>query len=129
MKARAAHAALPAQDMERAKKFYGEALGLTASVEQPEGVMYEVGNTRILVFPSSGRPSGQHTQTAFEVEDIEAAVADLKSRGVVFEEYDAPGLQTVDSVATTGPVKGAWFKDTEGNLLGLVQFPEGYASS
>ena len=127
MKARAVHAALPAQDLERAKRFYGEMLGLTPTAEQPDGVFYEVGRTRLLLFPSSGRPSGQHTQVGFDVEDIEATVADLKSRGVVFEEYDLPGMKTINSVATTGAVKGAWFKDTEGNLLGVAQLPEAYA--
>ena len=58
----------------------------------------------------------------FTVDDIESAVAELKSRGVVFEEYDFPALKTVGSVATTGPIRAAWFKDSEGNLLGLAQF-------
>jgi predicted enzyme related to lactoylglutathione lyase len=62
-----------------------------------------------------------HTVAAFNVDDVEAVVKELKSKGVVFEEYDMPGLRTVNSIATVGSMKGAWFKDTEGNILGLSQ--------
>jgi len=117
------HAALPASDLERAKRFYAEKLGLTPQSEMPGGVFYECGaGTRFLVYPSGGTASGTHTQLGWAVGDIEAEVADLKSRGVVFEEYDTPYLKTVNSIASPGPVKSAWFKDSEGNLLGLVQF-------
>ena len=122
MKLNAVHTTLPVADLDRAKKFYREKLGLSPSTEEPGGVFYEVGPTRFLVFPAGGRASGEHTQMGFTVDDIDSAVAELKSRGVVFEEYDFPGLKTVDSVATTGPIRAAWFKDSEGNLLGLVQF-------
>jgi hypothetical protein len=82
------------------------------------------------LFASSGRPSGNHTQLGWEVEDIEATVADLRARGVVFEEYDLPGLKTVDGIAQVEgnyPSRGgrgeraAWFRDSEGNLLGIGQ--------
>jgi catechol 2,3-dioxygenase-like lactoylglutathione lyase family enzyme len=122
MKLNAVHTTLPVADLDRAKKFYREKLGLSPSTEEPGGVFYEVGPTRFLVFPAGGRASGEHTQMGFTVDDIESAVAELKSRAVVFEEYDFPGLKTVGSVATTGPIRAAWFKDSEGNLLGLVQF-------
>jgi catechol 2,3-dioxygenase-like lactoylglutathione lyase family enzyme len=122
MKLNAVHATLPVADLDRAKKFYREKLGLSPSIEGAGGAFYDVGSTRFLVFPAGGRASGEHTQMGFTVDDVESAVADLKSRGVVFEEYDLPGFKTVGSVATTGPVKAAWFKDSEGNLLGLIQF-------
>jgi predicted enzyme related to lactoylglutathione lyase len=122
MIANAVYATLPAADLERAKGFYGEKLGLVPSSEQPGGIFYEVGSTRFLVFPTGGRASGQHTQMGFTVDDIDATVSELKSRGVVFEEYDFPGLKTLNSVATTGPIKAAWFRDSEGNLLGIAQF-------
>ena len=70
---------------------------------------------------SSGRPSGQHTQMAWFVSDIAATVAELKRRGVRFEEYDFPGLKTIDGVADLGYEKSAWFRDSEGNLLALGQ--------
>jgi catechol 2,3-dioxygenase-like lactoylglutathione lyase family enzyme len=122
MIAKAVHTTLPAADLERAKRFYGDKLGLIPSSEQPAGIFYEVGSTRFLVFPTGGRASGEHTQMGFTVDDIDAAVSELKSRGVTFEEYDFPGMKTVNSVATTGPIKAAWFRDSEGNLIGIVQF-------
>jgi catechol 2,3-dioxygenase-like lactoylglutathione lyase family enzyme len=116
------HATLPATDMERAKLFYTEKLGLTAESEAPEGVFYRSGDTRFLVFPSGGTVSGAHTQLSWTVDDIEAEVAALKARGVTFEEYDMSSLKTINSVALLGPVKIAWMKDSEGNLLSVAQF-------
>jgi catechol 2,3-dioxygenase-like lactoylglutathione lyase family enzyme len=120
------HTTLPAADLARARAWYAEKLGLTPVDEQPAGLFYEcAGGTRFLLFPSSGRPSGSHTQIGFSVADIVAEVRDLRARGVVFEEYDFPGLKTVDGIADTGPVRSAWFKDSEGNLAGIVQLPAG----
>src|SRR6476659_7407899 len=99
------HATLPATDLERAKRFYTEKLGLTAESEAPEGVYYRSGDTHFLGFPSGGAASGTHTQLSWTVDDIETEVAALKARGVVFEEYDIPSLKTINSVASMGPVK------------------------
>jgi catechol 2,3-dioxygenase-like lactoylglutathione lyase family enzyme len=121
---------LPAQDLDRARAFYADRLGLEPVDERPGGLLYRVGGTEFALFLSAGRPSGEHTQMGFEVEDIEATVAELKSRGVVFEEYDAPGLRTRDGIADIEgnyPSKGArgerggWFRDSEGNVLGVGQ--------
>ena len=115
-------AAIPASDLDRARGFYSEKLGLTPAREGPDGLMYECADrSRFLLFQSRGKASGDHTQMGWEVADVEAEVADLKSRGVVFEEYDLPGIKTVDGIATVGDSKGAWFKDSEGNLLSLIQ--------
>ncbi len=67
------------------------------------------------------KPAG-HTQMSFVVEDLSAEVKELKSRGVLFEEYDSPNLKTIDSIADRGPLKAAWFKDTEGNMIGVIQW-------
>jgi predicted enzyme related to lactoylglutathione lyase len=116
---------LPAADLERAKRFYAEKVGLTPESEFPGGLLYRCGkDTRFAVFLSQGEASGTHTQAMWLVEDVESAVAALKARGVVFEEYDLPSLSTVNSIATVGPIKGAWFKDSEGNLLSLGQFDQ-----
>ena len=116
------HTALPAADLERARHFYAEKLGLTPQSEGPEGLLYRCGErTQLLLFPSQGTASGTHTQAGWTVDDIEEEVAGLKARGVVFEEYDTPSLKTIQSVARTGPAKAAWFKDSEGNLLVLLQ--------
>jgi predicted enzyme related to lactoylglutathione lyase len=120
------HTPLPATDLERAKRFYAEKLGLTPEREVPDvrdGLFYRCGGgTRFLLFPSEHAASGTHTQMTWNTHDIEADVARLKARGVVFEEYDTPDLKTVNGVATIGQSKGAWFKDSEGNLLALGQF-------
>ena len=116
------HATLPATDLERAKRFYTEKLGLTAESEAPEGVFFRSGDTRFLVFPSGGTASGTHTQLSWTVDDIQSEVTALKARGVNFEEYDMPSLKTINGVALMGPVKIAWMKDSEGNLLSIAQF-------
>jgi len=79
--------------------------------------------TRFVLFPSSGAASGTHTQLGFAVADIEAEVGELTARGVVFEVYDLPGFKTVDGIATVGQVRSAFFRDSEGNLVGLAQLP------
>jgi catechol 2,3-dioxygenase-like lactoylglutathione lyase family enzyme len=120
MKARAA-ATLPAQDLERAKRWYQEKLGFTPFEGDDQlGFDYRLaGGTAFLLFRSTGKPSGTHTQMGLEVEDVEATVRELRGRGVRFEEYDLPGLKTVDGIATVAGEKTAWFKDSEGNLIGL----------
>src|ERR671919_2285703 len=87
---------LPAQDLERARRFYSEKLGLEPVEERPGGLRYRCRSGEFALFASAGRPSGDHTQMGWEVDDIEATVADLRSRGLVFEEYDLPGFTTVD---------------------------------
>jgi catechol 2,3-dioxygenase-like lactoylglutathione lyase family enzyme len=112
---------LPAQDLERAQAFYRDNLGLTPAQDMEGGVMYQLaGGTGFVLFLSSGKPSGTHTQLGFEVEDVVQAAKDLKAKGVRLEEYDTPTLKTVDGIADFGGFKGAWFKDSEGNLIGLA---------
>jgi catechol 2,3-dioxygenase-like lactoylglutathione lyase family enzyme len=120
---------LPAQDLDRARAWYRDRLGLVPSETREGGLLYRMANGEFALFASSGAPSGEHTQMGFEVDDIRAAVAELKARGVVFEEVEIPGLPMVDSVVEIPgnyPSKGrgefgAWFRDSEGNLLGLGQ--------
>jgi catechol 2,3-dioxygenase-like lactoylglutathione lyase family enzyme len=120
---------LPAQDLERARAFYSEKLGLEPVEERPGGLRYTFASGEFALFASAGGPSGDHTQMGWEVDDIDATVAELSSRGVVFEEYDFPGFETVDGIATIDgnyPSKGTgeravWFRDSEGNLLGIGQ--------
>jgi predicted enzyme related to lactoylglutathione lyase len=115
-------AALPAQDYDRAVRFYKEKLDLTPSEEGPDGATFRcAGGTSLLVFPSMGEASGTHTQAGFEVSDLSAEVSDLKANGVTFLEYDTPELKTVDGIAELGEEKGAWFKDSEGNIIALFQ--------
>lgn len=116
------HATLPAADLERARGFYEATLGFAPASIAPGGVFYEAGDgARFLVYPTAGRASGSHTQMGFNVADITLEVAGLKAKGVVFETYDFPGFDATTSIARTGPARSAWFRDTEGNLLGIVQ--------
>jgi catechol 2,3-dioxygenase-like lactoylglutathione lyase family enzyme len=116
------HAALPAADLDRARRFYEDTLGLVPAEVAAGGVLYGTAEgTRFLVFPSAGRASGTHTQIGFTVADIEAEVADLRRRGVTFESYAMPQFDAATSIATFPGSRSAWFRDTEGNLLGIVQ--------
>jgi catechol 2,3-dioxygenase-like lactoylglutathione lyase family enzyme len=121
---------LPVQDLDRARRFYAEKLGLEPVEERPGGLLYRCGGIEFALFQSAGEPSGAHTQMGWEVEDIDAVVKELRERGVVFEEYDFPGLTTVEGIAEVEgnyPSKGgkgeraAWFRDSEGNMLGMGQ--------
>ena len=124
------HTTLPVEDLERARRFYSEKLGLEPTEERPGGLRYEVAGGDFSLFESAGASSGEFTQMSWEVDDIEATVAELRARGVVFEEVDLPGLKTVDGIAEVEgnyPSKGgigeraAWFRDSEGNVLGIGQ--------
>ncbi len=117
---------LPAQDLDRARTWYAEKLGLTPTEERPGGLLYRCGdNTKFALFASGGEPSGSHTQMAFTVDDLPAVMAELRGRGVVFEEYDytVDGIADIDGnypSAGTGE-RGAWFFDSEGNMIGIGQ--------
>ena len=120
------NASLPAKDLARARAFYADKLGLMPVREGPEGLasflFYEVAEgDRFLIYQTAGTPSGQHTQMGFQVDDLAGEVKDLRARGVVFEQYDSPGLKTVDGIAEAGGAKSAWFKDSEGNMIAVVQ--------
>jgi catechol 2,3-dioxygenase-like lactoylglutathione lyase family enzyme len=121
---------LPTQDLDRARRFYAEKLGLEPADERPGGLLYRCAGGEFSLFGSAGAAPGTFTQMAFEVDDLEATVAALKERGVVFEEVDLPGLRTVNGIADIAgnyPIKGAageraaWFRDSEGNMLGISQ--------
>jgi len=120
---------LPAQDLDRAVTWYRDKLSLEPVETRPGGSRYEVGGSTFVLFASAGRPSGDHTQMAFDVVDIEDAVRELRLRGVEFDDVDAPGMRTVEKIADIDgnyPSKGtaergAWFRDSEGNLIGIGQ--------
>jgi predicted enzyme related to lactoylglutathione lyase len=121
LKVRRVGAAMPAQDIQRARQFYEQKLGFKPVQEGADGgVLYMFGETGFMVFPSMGKASGDHTQMAFDVDDIEEAVRDLKRAGVQPEEYDMPGFKTSNGIIERPDgEKSAWFKDSEGNLIGL----------
>jgi predicted enzyme related to lactoylglutathione lyase len=113
---------IPVQDVARARKFYEEKVGLTPKEEYAGGVIYECGNgSWVFMYPSAGAGTNKASTAFWEVDDVAAEVAELKARGVVFEDYDMPGIKTVNGIATGGGAKTAWFKDTEGNILAVSQ--------
>jgi catechol 2,3-dioxygenase-like lactoylglutathione lyase family enzyme len=116
-----AHATIAVTDIDRAKKFYGEILGFKVQDDRSDGVTYQTGNGWFLVYPSQFAGTNKATYMSFEVKNLEAAVKELRDRGIVFEEYDMPGLKTVDGIAEIQGVKGAWFKDPDGNILSVGQ--------
>ena len=121
---------LPAQNLERARDFYAAKLGLEPVDERPGGLLYRCAAGEFALFSSVGASAGTFTQMAFEVEDLDATVEKLRRSGVQFEEFDLPGLETVDGITevagnypskhSTGE-RAAWFRDSEGNLLGIGQ--------
>ena len=115
----AARATIAVSDLDRARRFYEDTLGLKTKDERADGVTYEVGDTWFLVYPSQFAGTAKSTYMALEVADVETAVKELRDRGIVFEEYDMPGLKTVDGIAEFDGVKGAWFKDPDGNLISV----------
>lgn len=111
------YAKLPAQDLERARRFYAERLGIEPFAESDGHLYYAVGDTRFMVFRSTGRPSGTHDQLGFVVTNLRDRVDELSRRGIVFDDNDL----TVDHIADFGAVRAAWFNDSEGNLLNLIE--------
>ncbi|MEV7281660.1 VOC family protein [Streptomyces sp. NPDC093111] len=114
-------AIIPVNDMARAKRFYSKTLGLTLIKESPEDVMYETGGSMIGLYETPYGGQAQHTLASWKVADLDAEMKELRSKGVAFEDYDLPGLKTVDGVVESDDMRGAWFKDSEGNILCVLQ--------
>ena len=118
------HTTIPAADLDRAIAWYEQKLGFKPAQRMPTGAMFEAADgTYFVLYPQPLAGQAPQTVMGFSTADIEREVRDLKARGVVFEDYDLPTLKTVNSIAEMGPVRGAWFKDSEGNILAVVQFP------
>jgi catechol 2,3-dioxygenase-like lactoylglutathione lyase family enzyme len=119
------HAMVAVKDLDRAKEFYSGRLGLVPHEERPgAGIRYETrGGTWFLVYKSQFAGTAQSTSIRFEVDDIYATVRELREHGIVFEEYDLPGVKTVDGIAQhASGARGAWFKDPDGNILQIGQY-------
>ena len=113
---------IPVSDVARARRFYEQKVGLKPKEEYAGGVIYECGKgSWVFMYPSAGAGTSKASTAFWSVEDVAAEVRELKSRGVVFEEYDMHGIKTVNSIATAGGAKTAWFKDSEGNILAISQ--------
>lgn len=110
---------LPAEDLRRARSYYEDKLGLETELraDMPESLFVHAGNGTLIMLYERGRTKADNTALTFEVDDLEGTVSELRSNGVQFEEYDFPGLKTVNSIAARDADKAAWFKDSEGNTL------------
>lgn len=118
---RAVTAMLPAKDLERAKAWYAEKLGLRPAEINEYGARYKLAGANVFLYPTEFAGTAKHTLYSFACTDLLADMAAMRTKGVVFEEYDLPGLKTEDGVVTFGTVKNAWAKDSEGNILGFVE--------
>lgn len=114
-------AILPVKDLNRARDFYENTLGLQAEGMRADGkfLLRCGGGARIALFPKPDGTKAEHTAMSFLVDDIVAEIRELKHRGVQFHDYELPGLMTFQHVCVLGSEKAAWFNDTEGNVLCL----------
>jgi catechol 2,3-dioxygenase-like lactoylglutathione lyase family enzyme len=109
-------------DLDRAKKFYEETLGLAVDNEWgDEGVTLKSGDTLVNVYRSEFAGTNKATALNFDVDDLEAEVTELKSKGIMFEHYDLPGLEQRGDLYVAEGMKTAWFKDPDGNILSLIE--------
>ena len=115
------YAYIPAKDVARARRFYEEKIGFKPKQELPDGVVYEFAKgTACFLYLTPNAGTSQASQAFWQVEDIEREVAELKSRGVVFEDYDMQG-KDAKGIVNAGGAKAAWFKDSEGNIMAVIQ--------
>lgn len=113
---------IPATDIARARRFYEDKLGFKPGDVSPAGVMYKVQNSGMYLYTSTFAGTNKATAAGFNVKDLAAIVAELKGKGIAFEEYDMGGdYKTSNGIMKTPDGLAAWFKDTEGNIIGLFQ--------
>ena len=116
------YAYIPAKDLARARRFYEEKVGLEPQQETNGGVVYAfAGGTACFLYPTPNAGTSRASQAFWSVADVDCEIAALKARGVVFEDYDMPGTKSASGAITAGGAKAAWFKDSEGNIMALIQ--------
>jgi len=113
---------IPAKDVARARAFYEGKLGFRPDSEQDGGVTYKFANgTACFLYPTPNAGTSKASQAFWQVDDVDREIEELKARGVKFEDYDMPGEKSPSGAITAGGAKAAWFRDTEGNILALIQ--------
>jgi predicted enzyme related to lactoylglutathione lyase len=116
------YAYIPARDLARARQFYETQLGLRPAQAHNGGVVYEFGKgTACFLYPTPNAGTSQASQAFWSVSDVDGLIRALKARGVVFEDYDMPGEKSAEGAITAGGAKAAWFRDSEGNILALIE--------
>lgn len=127
IKIRSIYPALPAADLERAKRWYEGTLGLRPIRESEQGALYEWGDGQLLVFPSAAAGTNKATAATLAVDDARRTADELRNAGIKLEKYDIPGVTWDGDLAkmpeSDGEILGGWFKDSEGNILGFGEFP------
>lgn len=122
LKDRDSSAIVAVSDIDRARAFYRDTLGLTLEDETMGALSFRTGATRLTVYPSEYAGTNRANAVTFAMQgDLVETVQALKARGVVFEHYDLPGLTLNGDVHEAGPVKLVWFKDPDGNLIHLLE--------
>jgi catechol 2,3-dioxygenase-like lactoylglutathione lyase family enzyme len=117
---------IPAADLARARRFYEGTLGFKPSKIASDGVMYNANGSVLFLYPSASAGTNKATAVSFDVDNLSAIVKELRGKGVKFEEYNMPALKTHDGIAEFDGGKGAWFKDSEGNIVALAQLSQTY---
>lgn len=116
------YAYIPATDVVRARKFYEQTLGFKPKQETAGGVVYEfAAGTACFLYPTPNAGTSMASQAFWQVADVEREVAELRARGVEIEHYDTPGQESRNGILTAGGAKAAWFKDSEGNIMAIIQ--------
>ena len=116
------YAYIPARDVARARRFYEEKLGLKPKQEAAGGVIYEFARgTACFLYPTPNAGTSRASQAFWQVDDIEREVEELERRGVKFEEYEMPDMKRDGRIYSGGGARAAWFKDSEGNILAIIQ--------
>lgn len=116
------YAVLPCSDPERARTWYHDKLGMVPDKDEYGSLWYEcAGGTWMIVTPSRYAGTAQNTAAGWQVSEIEALMDKLRGSGVAFEDYDLPEFKTVNGLFAMGPIKAAWFKDSEGNILEISE--------
>ena len=118
-----ATAVLPASDIARAKQWWHDVLGRDPVYEDMEGevLFYDIGGTAVMVYRTDFAGTAQNTALNLMTDDLDRDMTAMRTHGVMFHDYDMPGLKTVDGVAELGEDRGAWFSDSEGNILAIGQ--------
>lgn len=116
-----AMAVLPASDLERARGYYKDKLDLEPEMSEDGALIFNVAGSRILLYETTFAGTAQNTALTLETDDLAATMTELRGRGIVFEEYDMPGLKTENGVAEMGSERGAWFVDSERNIIALAE--------
>ena len=118
----ACYAVLPASDLDRAKTFWHDKFGIDPvddGFEEGDAAMFDIGRTRVLVYETQFAGTAQNTALGIDSDDFDRDMADLKAKGVAFNEYDLPGIKTENGVVEIGGMRTAWFNDSEGNIIAL----------